>query len=154
MGVMRVAVKYGHIKVKYIIYLCLQPNSVQIKQEILVTTVRDCTFVHISSGQKMQVLYTYTQVHLLAQLQHHRRAYRLTYDSSSSSTKQMEYNLCSCVPEYVCRPDTCAHQIQVRHRTCVRGCMHWLVLQFLAAGDESGDSQNSSLQQSCVNADR
>jgi len=57
---MRVAVKYGHIKVKYIIYLCLQPNSVQIKQEILVTTVRDCTFVHISSGQKMQVLYTYT----------------------------------------------------------------------------------------------
>ena len=29
MGVMRVAVKYGHIKVKYIIYLCLQPNSVQ-----------------------------------------------------------------------------------------------------------------------------
>ena len=38
MGVMRVAVKYGHIKVKYIIYLCLQPNSVQIKQEILVTT--------------------------------------------------------------------------------------------------------------------
>jgi len=144
---MRVAVKYGHIKVKYIIYLCLQPNSVQIKQEILVTTQYVIVRLFIYHPVKKCRCYIpirryicWPSCNIIDVL-----TYRLTYDSSSSSTKQMEYNLCSCVPEYVCRPDTCAHQIQVRHRTCVRGCMHWLVLQFLAAGDESGDSQNSSL---------
>ena len=144
---MRVAVKYGHIKVKYIIYLCLQPNSVQIKQEILVTTQYVIVRLFIYHRVKKCRCYIpirryicWPSCNIIDVL-----TYRLTYDSSSSSTKQMEYNLCSCVPEYVCRPDTCAHQIQVRHRTCVRGCMHWLVLQFLAAGDESGDSQNSSL---------